>query len=77
MPILRVLQVTIAAIVSVVGLFGLYLMFVAEMDTAQNFHEYFKWALGAGLVFLAVGAALIIFDRNDDISTDYEEMVKK
>ncbi len=71
MPIIKVLKILVAAIFSIIGLIGLYQMFHAEVNTAHQFHFYFKWALGAGIVFIAVGAALTALDKDDDVVTEY------
>jgi hypothetical protein len=73
MSTIKVLKFAIAVIFSIIGLVGVYLMFQAELQTGQNHGYYFKWALGAGLVFLAIGAALTAFDKNDKVVTDYTD----
>lgn len=71
MPIIEVIKVALATVVSLIGLVGLYIMFTAEVSTASQFDLYFKWALGAGIVFLAVGAAFAIFDREEVVATKF------
>ncbi len=72
MPVLQVLKVAVAVVFSALGFVGLYLMFNAETLTANNPHEYFRWALGAGLVFVAIGAALTALDKEDNVVTKSE-----
>jgi len=77
MKMIPVLQLCFAALFSIIGLVGLYIMFTAETKTLHDFDYYFRWAMGAGMVFIAVGAALTVFDREDAIVTEFEDKVKR
>lgn len=77
MPIIQLLRVSVATIISLVGLIGVYRMFVAEQATATQFDAYFPWALGAGLVFVATGAAFALVDRNDETVVQYDDETSK
>lgn len=72
MPIIQVLKVSVAALFSLLGLVGLFLMFSAEQGTAQHFSEYFRWAIGAGLVFLAMGLCYAALDKEDVVLTQVD-----
>jgi hypothetical protein len=73
---MNIMRTLLALVFAAGGLYGLYLMFTSEINTGQNFHNYFPWALGAGIVFLAVGAALTAFDGEEDLITDYTDAEK-
>jgi hypothetical protein len=77
MKIIPVLKLCVAAVFSLIGLIGLYIMFTAETKTLHDFEYYFRWAMGAGMVFIAVGAALTAFDREDAVVTEFDEKVKR
>ncbi len=77
MPINQLIRLSGAALISLFALIALYQMFTAESRTATEFTDYFQWALYAGLIFLAVGAALTLFDKDDDVLTDYKDETRK
>lgn len=77
MPIIQVLKTCVILIIFFISFYGLYLMFVAEQATGQNHEAYFQWALGAGLVFMAIGAALTAFDKEDSVMVQFEDDAQK
>lgn len=77
MQMFQVIRVALAALFSLVGLIGLVMMYSAEINTGQNFENYAIWAVGAGLVFMAIGAAFAVYDRQEDVITTYEDFAEK
>ena len=73
MPIIKYAKLGIAALISLVGLYGVFLMFNAEAQTAEAFNNYFKWAVGAGIAFMAVGFSLTFFGKEDVVSTQFDD----
>lgn len=73
MTMFAVLRVLISIALVVLGFVGLAQMLGAELGSAQQFELYFKWAFGAGLVFLAVGFALVSYDKEEALQTDFDD----
>ncbi len=72
MSIVEAIKTLLAIAFAVIGVIGVGTMFTAESHTGQDFEYYFKWALGAGVVFLAMAAVWTTLDREDTIVTAFD-----
>lgn len=77
MPVIQALKVSLAVAFSVLGFVGLSIMVNAELETASQFEQYFRWAIGGGLVFLAIGASLVAYERDDTVLTQFGDEKSK
>lgn len=79
MCIKQVVRTVAALAVMVVGLAALVPMLKAELSTATvtGYHNYFQWALQAGILCLSVGLSYIIYCGEDKTATTAEDTQAK
>lgn len=79
MCIKQVVRTVAALAVMAIGMVTLLQMVKAELSTAtiQGYHQYFQWALQAGILCLSVGISYIIYCGEDKTATTADDAEAK